>query len=91
MMIFACHNLNKMANWRWKYTEKNSLYSNVLLKILKLWKNIQKKEVRHWLNVPLCQQSETTLSVVFTYLLTSSFLLLIPTMLPKIVDESNIK
>jgi len=29
-MIFACHNLKKMANWKWKTTSKSTLFSKIL-------------------------------------------------------------
>ena len=35
-MIFACHNLKKMANWRWKKSPNNDIISLVLLKIEKI-------------------------------------------------------
>lgn len=28
-MIFACHNLKKMANWKWKTTSKSAIISNI--------------------------------------------------------------
>lgn len=28
-MIFACHNLKKMANWKWNTTSKNAIISNI--------------------------------------------------------------
>lgn len=35
-MIFACHNLKKMANWRWKKSSNNDVISLILLKIEKI-------------------------------------------------------
>ena len=35
-MIFACHNLKKMAIWRWKKSPNNDIISLVLLKIEKI-------------------------------------------------------
>ena len=57
-MIFACHNLKKMANWRWKYREPKTLYSIVFREIFEIVEKYTKKEVRYWLNVPFCQQSD---------------------------------
>ena len=40
-LIFACHNLKKMALWRWKYTSntaQNSSFFTFFLKILKFFK-----------------------------------------------------
>ena len=52
-MIFACHNLKKMANWRWKTSLTKSLIKQIIAKILKF----TKKEAYSILNIPLCQQS----------------------------------
>ena len=35
-MIFACHNLKKMANWRWKKSSNNGIISLILAKIEKI-------------------------------------------------------
>ena len=35
-MIFACHNLKKMANWRWKKFSDNGIISLILVKIEKI-------------------------------------------------------
>ena len=56
-MIFACHNLKKMANWRWKTSPNKSIIKQIIAKILKF----TKKEAYSILNIPLCQQSETTI------------------------------
>lgn len=53
-MIFACHNLKKMANWRWKRSPNKSLIKQIISKFVKF----QKKEVHSILNIPLCQQPE---------------------------------
>ena len=42
-MIFACHNLKKMAIWRWKTTPNNNAISLFFVKILNLSKNNTKK------------------------------------------------
>ena len=54
-MIFACHNLKKMALWRWKTSPIKSLIKQIIAKILKF----TKKEAYSILNIPLCQQSES--------------------------------
>ena len=54
-LIFACHNLKKMANWRWKKSSKQPLIMSTFIKISKLFK----KEAYSFLNMPLCQQPET--------------------------------
>ena len=53
-IIFACHNLKKMANWRWKTSANKSRIRQIINKILQ----IAKKEAYYFLNIPLCQQSE---------------------------------
>jgi transposase len=35
-MIFACHNLKKMATWKWKTTSKSSLFSNIFQFFMKI-------------------------------------------------------
>ena len=42
-MIFACHNLKKMANWRWKYRVGNSLYFSIFKKTLDFIEKYTKK------------------------------------------------
>ena len=42
-IIFACHNLKKMANWRWKYRDKNALYSSIFQKLLKIVEKYKKR------------------------------------------------
>ena len=37
-LIFACHNLKKMANWRWKKTSNQPLIMSNFIKISKLLK-----------------------------------------------------
>ena len=37
-MIFACHNLKKMANWRWKISPNKSLIKKIIGKFLKFQK-----------------------------------------------------
>ncbi len=44
-MVFACHNLKKMANWRWKYTSKTDTILSILIKFIK---NIKKKWYIHF-------------------------------------------
>ena len=55
-MIFTCHNLKKMAIWRWKTSPNRSLIKQIIAKILKF----TKQESYFILNITLCQQSETT-------------------------------
>ena len=56
-MIFACHNLKKMANWRWKSKEKVSLISKISTNI-ENFMNLFRKKVVSLLNLLLCQQTE---------------------------------
>lgn len=42
-MIFACHNLKKMANWRWKRSSNNSIILGIFLKFMNFIKNNIKK------------------------------------------------
>ena len=44
-MIFACHNLKKMANWRWKNYSNKSFFYRFLTKLIDLKNLWQKKEV----------------------------------------------
>ena len=44
-IIFACHNLKKMANWRWKNSPNIAKNSNIFIKILKFLKFIKQKAV----------------------------------------------
>ena len=47
-MIFACHNLKKMALWRWKYIKGIVPFYNIFNKITNFIKNtiiLQKKKV----------------------------------------------
>ena len=37
-MIFACHNLKKMANWRWKKSSNKPLIVQIIIEILKISK-----------------------------------------------------
>lgn len=48
--------LKKMANWRCKTSPNRSLIKQIIAKILKF----TKKEAYSILNIPLCQQSETS-------------------------------
>ena len=60
-MIFACHNLKKMALWRWKNIKGIVPFYNIFNKITNFIKNIillQKKKVTCIFNILLCQQSE---------------------------------
>ena len=41
-MIFACHNLKKMANWRWKSHPNSTIFLLYFLKIEEIIKNITK-------------------------------------------------
>lgn len=45
LMIFACHNLKKMANWRWKSISKATNISIYLSKIIKISKILKRKVV----------------------------------------------
>ena len=73
-MIFACHNLKKMANWRWKNKEKVSLISKISTNI-KNFMNLFRKKVVSLLNLPLCQQTEllpfviTNFYTIYQYIL----------------------
>lgn len=58
-MIFTCHNLKKMANWKWKHIHISSLISLFLRNIKKF--TSKKKYV--YKNIPLCQQSESYFKV----------------------------
>ena len=42
-MIFACHNLKKMANWRWKNYSNKSFFYRFLTKLIDL-KNLWQKK-----------------------------------------------
>lgn len=44
-MIFACHNLKKMANWRWKSHPNSTIISLILSKIDKFIKLMAKKVI----------------------------------------------
>ena len=44
-MIFACHNLKKMANWRWKNYSNKSFFYRFLTKLIDLKNLWQKKEI----------------------------------------------
>lgn len=54
-MIFACHNLKKMANWRWKSHPNSTIFLLYFLKIEEIIKNITKKviysfQIYHFVN-----------------------------------------
>ena len=53
-LIFACRNLKKMANWRWKKSSNKPLTISFFLK----YQNHSKKEAYSFLSIPLCQQPE---------------------------------
>jgi len=44
-MIFACHNLKKMANWRWKSSSNSAIFNHILEKIYKVLNLIKIKMV----------------------------------------------
>ena len=44
-MIFACHNLKKMANWRWKKVQNTGINEYIFKKITQLLKFIKQKAV----------------------------------------------
>lgn len=44
-MIFACHNLKKMANWRWKKHQKSANLAPILEQIINIIKILLKKVV----------------------------------------------
>lgn len=44
-MIFACHNLKKMANWRWKYRRDITQISHIINKIFKLLNSYKQKAI----------------------------------------------
>ena len=55
-MIFTCHNLKKMAIWRWKYKEKKNNIVTIFSKILKII-NFYKQKL-------ICSFKHTNLSTV---------------------------
>ena len=63
-MIFACHNLKKMALWRWKDTNNKAIYNQIFKKIFKIFRIIRKKFFIQTktdmliFNIPICQHSE---------------------------------
>lgn len=67
-MIFACHNLKKMANWRWKLSPSITSILLILSKFIKFIK-IQSKSSIFFLNIPLCQQSEGIVFFISYYFL----------------------
>jgi len=44
-MIFACHNLKKMANWRWKKSSNKAIFDGILEKIYKILNLVKRKAV----------------------------------------------
>ena len=44
-MIFACHNLKKMANWRWKSHPKKAIISLIFSKLTIFFQNIKKRDI----------------------------------------------
>ena len=60
LLIFACHNLKKMAIWRWNSKKKHTnikqirLFFKYIIKIL----IFDKQKAVYFFNIPLCQQSE---------------------------------
>ncbi len=51
-MIFACHNLKKMANWRWKSHPKKAIISLIFSKLTIFFQNMKKRDIL-FLNIPL--------------------------------------
>lgn len=45
MMIFACHNLKKMANWRWKKSPNENFFDSILGKFYKILNLIKRKVI----------------------------------------------
>lgn len=47
-MIFACHNLKKMANWRWKSHSNTTYFLLIFSKFKEIIKSTKKKQYIHF-------------------------------------------